>query len=78
MEIITKGQLPGDRLYQQTCTNCRTVFRFKQSECKVEHDLQCTLYLIKCPLEGCGNSTYADERNLVNPKPGNNWTGAER
>mgnify|MGYP001558674176 CR=1 FL=1 len=65
MEIITKGQLPGEKMYQKTCSNCSTVFRFQRKECRVEHERQVSMLAIKCPLPGCGTEVYASDRDLV-------------
>jgi hypothetical protein len=74
MEIITKGQLPGDRLYQKTCSNCRTVFRFAAKECVPEHERCTTTLTIRCPLPGCNTLTYAGTNDLVKPEPlGSAW-----
>jgi hypothetical protein len=38
VEIITRGQIPGERVRTCTCQNCKTVFRFKHSEGEYSSD----------------------------------------
>lgn len=51
VQIISKGQIPEERVYQSTCPRCKTVFRFQQFEanynrCQTEGDF----LTISCPL----------------------------
>lgn len=69
MEIITKGQLPGDKLYQKTCSNCRTVFRFAAKECQSETERCVTTLTIRCPLTGCNTLTYVSTSDQVQAVP---------
>lgn len=38
VEIITRGQIPGERVHTCTCQTCKTVFRFKESEGEYSSD----------------------------------------
>ena len=38
MEILKKGQIPGDKIHEGSCHLCETRVRFKQSEGKVTYD----------------------------------------
>jgi hypothetical protein len=57
-EIITPGQLPSEKTYTVTCSNCRTMFKFKQGEARYNNgDQRDGDYLtINCPLPGCGKT----------------------
>ncbi|QFZ84610.1 hypothetical protein GFK26_18455 [Variovorax paradoxus] len=70
--IITKGQLPGERLYRLNCSNCGTVFECLQKEL-TRYDSQdqrdAGLMQATCPLEGCGNKIFAGRSHLVQPAP---------
>ena len=55
MEIISYGTLPST-LHDATCSNCKTQFRFKESEAQMVSDPRDGNYwTIKCPLSGCNN-----------------------
>jgi hypothetical protein len=51
MEIIFEGVIPEEKVRRARCTNCNTIFDFKQSEGKIQHDPREGDYLsINCPL----------------------------
>lgn len=57
MEIIRAGELPGEKIYEATCSHCKTLFRFKRNEAhlKTSNDQRDPSYLeIMCPFTGCG------------------------
>lgn len=61
VDIIEKGELPGEKLYETTCSNCKTRFRFKKDEAKVNYDQREGDYLsIACPLTGCNKTVTVD------------------
>jgi len=56
VEIIRKGQLPSEKVYEASCGHCHTRFRFKQGEADYNSDPRDGDYLsIRCPLDGCGH-----------------------
>ena len=64
MRIIKSGIKPSERLYQVTCTTCKTEFEFKQSEATFYDDQrEGSYYSIKCPI--CNDSVFATYHNLV-------------
>jgi hypothetical protein len=70
VEIITKGQLPSERLYMKTCTNCRTLFRFKASDTEPDKSgdpRDAHLRHIVCPLPGCKTMLPVGESDRVMP-----------
>ncbi len=72
MKIITRGILPGERLYRLNCSNCNTIFECLQKELtpfdsRDERDYG--KMEITCPLEGCGTKVIAGRAHLV-PEPG--------
>lgn len=38
MEVIRKGKPPSERVWEGTCTHCRSVMQAKESELKVTDD----------------------------------------
>ncbi|QBQ74744.1 hypothetical protein BcepSauron_364 [Burkholderia phage BcepSauron] len=54
-EIISAGQLPGNKRYEATCSNCRTRFSFLQKEAQHGYDRNDSYLSIRCPLAGCGH-----------------------
>ena len=51
MEIIKRGSLPAEREHQSICTNCGTIFKFKQGEARFHDDQRDGAYLaIACPV----------------------------
>jgi hypothetical protein len=59
VEIIRKGELPGEKIYETTCTNCKTRFRFKKKEARFSSDQRDgNALIIRCPLEGCNNDCW--------------------
>lgn len=38
MEILERGKLPSEKEYICTCRNCKTRFKFKQSEGRIHYD----------------------------------------
>lgn len=61
MEIIKRGELPGEKVYETSCSHCKTRFRFKRDEARPSRDQRDgTLLIVKCPLPGCGKECYAN------------------
>jgi hypothetical protein len=57
MEIIKKGKLPEERLWQGECKNCNTIARAKEKELDLTHYQQDGLFgRANCPL--CKQSIY--------------------
>lgn len=57
MEIIKKGKLPEERIWNGECYNCRTVVKAKENELNVTHDLLNGLFgSHTCPL--CKKTMY--------------------
>jgi RNase P subunit RPR2 len=57
MKIITKGQIPGERIHRATCNHCGTVFEFSQKEATIQSDQRDGDYMtILCPL--CNIAVY--------------------
>lgn len=50
MRIVEQGQLPEDKLYTATCTNCRTKFEFTCKEATETMDRNVILLKVNCPL----------------------------
>lgn len=57
MHIISKGQVPGQQLYQVNCPNCRTMFQFFRHEATERSmgQIDPPVLEIMCPLDGCMN-----------------------
>ena len=64
MKIIKQGQLPQNKRYRSTCSNCGTRFEFKAGEAKFISD-QCDggCYEVKCPY--CQKSCFVSLSNYV-------------
>lgn len=61
MEIIFRGKPPGEKVINSTCSNCKTVFRYKESEGKITYDQRDGNFIsIACPV--CGNAVNTDMR----------------
>ena len=59
MEILERGQLPSEKEYICTCRICKTKFKFKQSEGRVNYDQRDGNYIeVKCPI--CANRVTTD------------------
>lgn len=61
MQIIKRGELPENRVYQTVCRHCKTVFQFARSEAKMgvrdpRDGMQ--LMTVECPLPGCEKECY--------------------
>lgn len=51
MEIVKRGQLPGDEVHECTCRNCRSVLRFKAGDvARVFDQRDGDFYRFKCPV----------------------------
>ena len=51
MEIIRRGELPQERVYEAICSNCKTIFRFEEREAEKVSDQRDGDFLrIKCPV----------------------------
>ena len=51
MKIIKQGQLPGEKVYNVTCRNCKTEFEFKKDEANYVPDNRNREWLqIACPI----------------------------
>ena len=62
MKIITKGQIPEERMYRVVCRNCHTVFEFQYKEAQEVFDQRDGNYLkIPCPL--CSKEQTIDVKN---------------
>lgn len=69
-KIISAGQLPGERLYRMTCSNCGTLFEALQKELQrtdSRDQRDAGLMEIKCPLLGCHNKVIAGRSEMVVP-----------
>lgn len=61
VEIIERGQLPSETVYDATCGNCRTKIRFKRGDAKYFFDQRDGDFLsIACPV--CSFVIYKDVR----------------
>lgn len=61
MEIIEKGQLPGEREHTGTCSNCRCKVRFKEKEAEYRsYPRNEAVWVVKCPTPGCGKEIFVD------------------
>jgi hypothetical protein len=62
MRIISPGQLPEEKLFKGTCSNCKTVFECKRSEGKFSSDQRDGSMLeVTCPF--CNKKAWAYPRN---------------
>lgn len=68
MEIVKKGSLPSERMYEASCNHCGTVMRFKQSEGKVTHDQRDgSTVSVACPV--CLYTVYKDLHSYLKEEP---------
>jgi hypothetical protein len=57
MEIIKKGCLPEERIYEATCSYCKTQIRFFQGEGIIINEQRDGSYIcVQCPL--CKKDIY--------------------
>jgi hypothetical protein len=50
MEIIKKGTLPSERVYEAKCNHCSTEVRFKRGEAKCETHRNEEYVMVECPV----------------------------
>jgi RNase P subunit RPR2 len=62
MRIISKGQIPEERLVESICNKCKTVFEYALKEAKYTSDRDGDFYTVACPL--CGDRIYTDVKAL--------------
>jgi uncharacterized protein with PIN domain len=59
MKIIKQGELPEEKEYSATCSNCKTEFEFLRKEGKVHFDQRDgNSVVVKCPL--CQKSCWVN------------------
>ena len=64
MKILKKGNKPEDRVYRNTCSNCRSELEFFAHETQLVSDQRDGNYFtIKCPV--CGYSKYRSKSLLA-------------
>jgi len=55
MKIITPGNLPEEKIYKTTCSNCKCVFEFAKKEGSIHSDQREGSWIeISCPF--CGKT----------------------
>lgn len=67
VEIIRRGELPEEKQYQHTCTNCSTHFKFKRAEARLSPDQRDPGYFIPCPL--CKQNCWMTKLTLFDDRP---------
>lgn len=51
MQVLKRGQIPGERVHRATCSHCKSELEFKQSEGKVTYDQRDGDYVsVTCPV----------------------------
>ena len=66
MEILHRGTPPSEREYRGSCTNCKTVIKFKANEAKRHSDQRDGDFLsIGCPI--CNGTIYVNYSNYIKP-----------
>lgn len=74
VEIIRQGQIPEEQVFEATCTNCKTHFRFKRKEAKYVSDQRDGDFLeIPCPL--CSKTVY---KSPSSPNTPYGWSRYDR
>lgn len=73
VEIIKRGELPGEKVYTTTCTHCKTQFKFKQKEARLSSDQRDgDAMRIRCPLEGCNTECWVTPKRYE-PRDYDGW-----
>lgn len=63
MKIIKEGNLPSERKFTATCSNCKCHFEFLAKEAEYRSDQRDgDFYEVKCPQSGCGRANYVNAR----------------
>lgn len=65
MDIIKKGSLPSERVYEATCNHCKTEVRFKRGEAKCETHRNEEYVMVECPL--CKHTISVDGDSYIKP-----------
>jgi hypothetical protein len=61
VEIIKRGTLKYEKVYEATCRQCTTEFTFKRHEAAELYDpREGTALGINCPLAGCNNEVWVN------------------
>lgn len=61
VEIIRRGVIPGERVREATCPNCKTLFSFKEMEAEYSSDQRDgDSFKIACPV--CSRACWIDQR----------------
>lgn len=59
MEILVRGKLPEEELFDADCLYCKTQVRFQRKEARYESSCRNESFLvITCPI--CGNLIYTE------------------
>jgi RNase P subunit RPR2 len=54
--ILKRGQIPQEKWYQTTCSNCNTHFKFQKKDSRYNSSARDIVHLIECP--ECDKTLY--------------------
>lgn len=60
MKILHRGQPPEDKEFTVTCSYCKSVLKFSQSEARESNGPDGLSFSVKCPV--CGSEVLADAK----------------
>ncbi len=59
IEIIKRGERPGDKIYEAECSHCKTEYRFQKADAKLNFDQRGGDFLsFRCKV--CGEQVTKD------------------
>lgn len=63
MEIIRRGTIPQEKQFEDECTYCKSVIRFKAGEARHSTHMNESYWTVTCPV--CSHPISAQEYDMV-------------